>query len=101
MIPCAELTYIIGCIPTASSASLHMRLNMVGPLRGPITTNANTPKLRMNPRRPSIATLPAVVCMTVSNASAHRTVPNEARRRIRYLPFAATGKRVWRVFGAK
>ena len=51
MIPCAELTYIIGCIPTASSASLHMRLNMVGPLRGPITTNANTPELRMNPKR--------------------------------------------------
>ena len=39
---------IIGCIPTASSASLHMRLSIIGPLRGPITTNANIPKLRMN-----------------------------------------------------
>lgn len=37
--------------PTASSASLHMRLSIVGPLRGPITTNDNTPKLRMNPNR--------------------------------------------------
>ena len=39
---------IIGCIPTASSASLHMRLSIIGPLRGPITTNANTPELRMS-----------------------------------------------------
>ena len=35
------------CIPTASSASPHMRLSIVGPFRGPITTNANTPELRM------------------------------------------------------
>ena len=40
---------IIARIPTASSASLHMRLSIVGPLRGPIATNANTLKLRMNP----------------------------------------------------
>ena len=40
---------IIARIPTASYASLHMRLSIVGPLRGPIATNANTLKLRMNP----------------------------------------------------
>ena len=49
MIPCAELTYIIGGIPTASSASQHMRSSIVRPLRGPIDTNANTLKLRMIP----------------------------------------------------
>ena len=27
-----------------------MRLSIVGPLRGPIDTNANTPELRMNPK---------------------------------------------------
>ena len=41
---------IIARMPTASSASLHMRLSIVGPLRGPIATNANTPELRMNPK---------------------------------------------------
>ena len=62
MIPCAELTYIIARMPTASSASPHMRLSIVGPLRGPIATNANTLKLRMNTidglsqsKRPSFA----------------------------------------------
>lgn len=53
---------IIGYIPTASSASLHMRLSIVGPLRGPITTNANIPKLRINRERPSFAFQKAVNC---------------------------------------
>ena len=47
----------ISHIYTASSASLHMRLSIVGPLRGPMYVIALAPKLRMNP-----------FCNTVSNA---------------------------------
>ena len=36
-------------IHTASSASLHMRLSNVGPLRGPMHVIVITPKPRMNP----------------------------------------------------
>ena len=39
---------VICSIYTASSASLHMRLSKVGPLRGPMYVIAFTPKLRMN-----------------------------------------------------